>query len=494
MVRIEAWQANGKPKSLPVSCAPRVSKIKTLKTVCKDASLTWEEQVLLLRELALEWHVSTHAAARATVGVQGVRCMSKSRRYKSRRNVQAKATSSDDPIAMLDKGFSLKRALNDSGSKLGLLKYMTSAQLTKHVATGMAQHISRQIYEGLHDDEEADAGGIETEAPESRKTQKKTTRLKFRQTIDEVIGPEPSTPLEWKTQDNWVAMMEEMTTRDYNESYSQHVAKYPQFSSPESFIASKTKDGSLGRTMGAGYEREEAEALCCVNSNGIKAVLAQAAEEQSHRYASLTHAIYNALAQKAATGEVAPRCFVNLTGIASLSATDRRWADITTPDTTGFRGLTSYGTIKFFAAEPKGYDPKGLRRKVGGKWQVIEATAVCVESAAMNGKVLHSAVRKTQNGFLLPPLTLLEVIDEQDCFEYLPGKWIQQKLVIVRPTFLLPAKKLEDNAFSNTSSKFAGDRSFLQYGGTNDAVRGLAEITDDAPLTMKQEWARDDKW
>lgn len=102
-----------------------------------------------------------------------------------------------------------------------------------------------------------------------------------------------------------------------------------------------------------------------------------------------------------------------------------------------------------------------------------------------DGKVLHSAVAKTANGYVLPPLTLLEVVDEQDSFEYLPGKVINQKLIVVRPTFLLPMKRSSEEVAG--SSKFAGDRAFLHYGGTGDAVRGLAEITDEPPLTMRQE-------
>jgi hypothetical protein len=193
---------------------------------------------------------------------------------------------------------------------------------------------------------------------------------------------------------------------------------------------------------------------------------------------------------------------MNLDGKGGLSETDARWSDITEPDETGFRGLTSFASLKIYRACEKAYHPEALLRTIAGEWENLASAVVCFESSEMQegGKVLHSAVAKTSNGYLLPPLTLLEVVDvQEERFEYLPGKWIQQKLIVVRPTFLLPAKKQlgqddDEESAPAGSSKFAGDRAFLHYGNTGDAVRGLEDITDEPPLTMRQEWARNDSW
>jgi hypothetical protein len=94
---------------------------------------------------------------------------------------------------------------------------------------------------------------------------------------------------------------------------------------------------------------------------------------------------------------------------------------------------------------------------------------------------------------VLPPLTLLEVVSVHGPgeWEYLPGKRINQKLITVRPTYLLPAKK---QTADDIASKFAGDRTFLAYGSTQDAVRGTEDVTANPVLTMEQEWARNDEW
>jgi hypothetical protein len=75
---------------------------------------------------------------------------------------------------------------------------------------------------------------------------------------------------------------------------------------------------------------------------------------------------------------------------------------------------------------------------------------------------------------------------------------INQTLITVRPTYLLPALKRSDREGDENmvdgGSKFASDRTFLCYGDTQDAVRGTDDITSDPVLTMEQEFARNDKW
>ena len=91
------------------------------------------------------------------------------------------------------------------------------------------------------------------------------------------------------------------------------------------------------------------------------------------------------------------------------------------------------------------------------------------------------------------------------------AKMINQRLITVRPTYMLPMNQ-RANA-GDASPKFAGEKNFLHFGSLQDGVRGLDDITDEPVLTMEQvmmepmnlnasspfnysfqEWARDDQW
>ena len=55
-----------------------------------------------------------------------------------------------------------------------------------------------------------------------------------------------------------------------------------------------------------------------------------------------------------------------------------------------------------------------------------------------------------------------------------PAKMINQQLITVRPTFLLPAKK---SGKGEGGSKFASDCTMLKYGVGGEHVRGMGDIT-----------------
>jgi hypothetical protein len=78
---------------------------------------------------------------------------------------------------------------------------------------------------------------------------------------------------------------------------------------------------------------------------------------------------------------------------------------------------------------------------------------------------------------MLPPFTLLTVVrvEKPGEWEYLPvgggGGRINQRLIVVRPTFLTPASLSDDTGAKPT--KFASDRHFLSYGRSDATTRGL---------------------
>jgi hypothetical protein len=210
---------------------------------------------------------------------------------------------------------------------------------------------------------------------------------------------------------------------------------------------------------------------------------------------------------------VAPRCYAffhgtgERKGLHGLADADPRWLRIEEPDATGFKGMTTHGAMRLQPALEQLYSPDGIKLPgfySGGTidYRTMESTVVCFESAPSedHGRVLHSAVLGFLDNsgggdthYVLPPLTLLEVVSVQGPgeWEYMPGKCVNQTLITVRPTYLLPAKK---QSIDGVVSKFAADCTFLTYGSTQDAVRGTEDVTADPVLTMRQEWARNDEW
>ena len=88
--------------------------------------------------------------------------------------------------------------------------------------------------------------------------------------------------------------------------------------------------------------------------------------------------------------------------------------------------MTTSAPLKLSEANDEMYSPEGVKSKFSAiGYLTMNSTVVCFESSAAEegGKLLHSAVGiDVGYDFALPPLTLLEVVDEQEGpFEYMPG-------------------------------------------------------------------------
>jgi hypothetical protein len=252
--------------------------------------------------------------------------------------------------------------------------------------------------------------------------------------------------------------------------------------------------------------------------------------------------------------------FRHLKGLQKgLADADSRWDYIKVRDSHGFRGMTTHGFLKLKTIANNGKDGVGTADATRHRSSTlaidlsIASPFVCFESAPPenHGRVLHSAVAIGSTEYVLPPLTLLEVVrvvpagqfplldpatggyvdpgttvgrsskvsqrlqvqhlnqihtlTELTCIchfvlgpnhkaqrSFTGGLTIDAEVIVVRPTFLLPANKPQQ--LPGAVSRFASDRTFLQYGGGEDAVRGLDEVIADPPLTMEQEFERDDTW
>jgi hypothetical protein len=327
-----------------------------------------------------------------------------------------------------------------------------------------------------------------------------TTRSKFRQTLAQLIGSPPN-PSERTWRDDFDPAMQEGMA-----SLGTDIKDFPHRASPELFREKHVRNGVHQQKLAIGFSEDEASCLEAITSKPIGLALGKALEEGSSRYAALTYTAYNTIATHAASGKVAPKCYIHLRGLGTgLADMDERWLHIETPDQTGFRGMTIYTPLALRKAVEFKYDAAGL--KAHGGQTVVDSPVICFESAELEESMFHSLVYtgannihgskdsgpSTNNAFyVLPPLTLVEVVDVQEgSFEYLPGLFVNQKLITVRPTYLIATKT---TAASLGLSKFACDYNFLHFGNTECMVRGIADITNRPVLTMEQEFSRNDSW
>jgi hypothetical protein len=330
---------------------------------------------------------------------------------------------------------------------------------------------------------------------------RESTRSKFLQTLEQVVGLEPpQEPSEWKDEQKWIELLTEGSHLAYNTTFEEMCKRLSNCASAELFFPYFVKNGQRQMALNAGYSSNEAECLELLTSCAVRAAVGKAAKEGSSRYASVTHDIYNVIAKHVAGNEVAPKCYRHLTGYGGLALEDPVWKKIDQPDASGWMGMTCFAPLLLYPPKEEFYSPEGIGVMAGGTLsglQVMNSTVVAFDFMAPEGQALHSALFSGAEGihetYILPPLTSLEVVNIQDSFEYLPGKMINQKLVTVRPTFLLPAKKVHGQ-HGNQGSRFADDHSFLSFGTSEDAVRGMEDVTEKPVLTMEQEWARNDQW
>jgi hypothetical protein len=331
------------------------------------------------------------------------------------------------------------------------------------------------------------------------------TRMNWRQDLSDIIGPRP-VDRSWRD-DFLFAMQQGMHLLGENPQ------DHPHRNSVEDFQALHDKLGWYKSKVEAGFTEEEALCLQSMFTSPIIAAIGKAVKEYSSAHAAITHEGYSHIAKKAyeehKAGIVAPRCFALLHGRGSgqgLADKDPRWMTLAEmrPDKKGFVGMTSFAPM-FLGGPPRErhYSPQGLHQKRKKKMEVVDSDVVCFESAAAEegGRVLHSAVRCEGKGekaaYILPPQTLLAVVSvNEGPFEFMEGKWVNQRLITVRPTFMLPIELRDGLGLADDSvlSKFAVDHTLLQYGNARSAIANIDDITRELTLTMEEEWLRNDTW
>ena len=103
--------------------------------------------------------------------------------------------------------------------------------------------------------------------------------------------------------------------------------------------------------------------------------------------------------------------------------------------------MTSFAPMMLSGIDEGEHSPDGLQYKFSGQYYTSDCDVVCFESAPaeQGGKVLHTAVHTMGAQYALPPLTLLTVVkvEEPNTWAFLPGKRINQRLITVRPTYVV---------------------------------------------------------
>jgi hypothetical protein len=364
------------------------------------------------------------------------------------------------------------------------LSTMTQAQVFELV-NGVTAAIAATVSGAVGSDVVAgDDGAARTDLLTS------SSRGKYRQTLDDKIGPPGTTS--WR--DNVKPAMDAGMAAaglDYKD--------FPYRETLEKMMAHPPCQKNSRHFVQAGFAADEAEVLQCMQVAPIASEIGAALMHGSPKYSALTHAGYGALARVASAGAVAPKCYHFVTDMydtgvgLGLGDRDRRWLDILTPDANGFQGFTSYAPLKMSLAASCLYAPDGLKPLYTTNDRADGATCsdvICFESRPADGDVLRSAVDVGGKSFMLPPFTLLTVVrvEQPGTWEYLPGKTMNQRLITVHANFLTPGGR-----GTTGHEKFACNHNFLRYGTADDMQRGA--LTMEAPvLTMEQEWARNHKW
>jgi hypothetical protein len=201
----------------------------------------------------------------------------------------------------------------------------------------------------------------------------------------------------------------------------------------------QSRQNSIQVAEGIGWSNEEAILTeACYNQysgNAIGCAIAQS----SNRYASLTHAAYNALARKAEQAEITPRCY---RGLLNLSRRDKTWSSSSLSQGSVIR---INGPTVATLVDEHHYSNDGMKVWQGGQYVVEDSDVVCFLGAAPDDAGLHSGVKVGPKDFMFPPLTEFKVVRIAESFEMLPGKTVNRRLIVVMPTFHLPIRPAESS-------------------------------------------------
>ena len=203
-----------------------------------------------------------------------------------------------------------------------------------------------------------------------------------------------------------------------------------------------------------GWPRADAEAYTLIASC-VGAPLAAAVRERSDRYAASTHAVCDALAQRARqVTEAAPPVYWNLTGKFGLATDDPAFAALAQPGASAGLGLVTNGVAKgdkpnlnnfptqficlkgrYPVTYAEGYHTR-VQTGTEVTYELQKGDVVCFRSAPADADGYHSLIQTKEDRYELPPLATVTLERVQP-----PGEWevcgqrVRQRLLTMSVSF-----------------------------------------------------------
>ena len=353
----------------------------------------------------------------------------------------------------------------------------------------------------------------------------RSTRSGYLHTLEDLIGPAPSDRTwrdEWVTLNletakarGWPAPTAEALIGEGSRSIQSKLGNYPDQ------VQFKTERG---------WSQEDAEVHTALS--GVCGVsLCRSIEEHSKRYAASVHAVNAALVNAAqldlnlhetvynfvrvdktrglAAGSSMP------TGGLAIEVSDK-FETIDKPDANGFRGFTCPGEVPAFGGDQAatvfhtdGMPPRYHRFQNGQRFceDVEGVDVVAFVPKVPDAEYLHQLIETNCGGFRAPPNTLITFL--RYCG---PGEWEASNGVrprcgcfFVTVTFrrqsAAPPPLQSPTATQGTVARIGrgtprmlANAPTLAYADRTTYARGLREIEAPTPLTLAQEWQRDERW
>jgi hypothetical protein len=367
-----------------------------------------------------------------------------------------------------------------------------------------------------------------------------STRSGFLLTLSELVGNKPSDRT-WHAE--WVALnLETARVRGFP---VQDVAEYSGEGKYSYSTKLRTYDHQVQFARSHGASLDDAEASVALG--GVcSSIIADSVRNRSARYAASAHALYTSVCNAAqrdrmravktvadtGTGRVTPvtyKTFQTIHGQGGLVTVDQRFATLATPDGSGFRGFTCPGEIHsfgnddgfldgMFPADGKPACFRVMNHGVGGWLDLREVGAPNADVVAFVNRPpdesgFHDGGRiSSAFSYHVPINSLVSLLRFRPA-----GTWVAPNGVRpacgcyeVSVTYHPPAsgatqqeaqqprkrlsKRPSRRAVRNGGSRLLADAQTLSYANRSTYARGLVELEQPTPLTLEQEWQRDDRW
>ena len=380
-------------------------------------------------------------------------------------------------------------------------------------------------------------------------------------TLQDRIGPQPATP--WV--EHWTDMRQEhcqllmlndelmeQTADDVATEFQQQIDEmvsngWKTADARTYMVLYRGGNAAIARALAA--RKDDYAAATYALSGAIFAGAEQVRHQWIHKHGESTLA--EGCSPSLLEPPIHPPIYRNLRGEFSLSTFDQAWENITTPDRTNFRGVTSSAVVTGYirptfkgrskrdagggtmmidvrpkrvttvstagtgsscrtsrkddddvdaseprvsaSGAPRTMDVGALKHQASSVKHGAKGPIVRFDSKAPDAHGWHAAVTTCENEGTFPPNTLFTYKGEMDAgtWEAPDGSRPDQPLIIVSATYRPPRLRA---APGETSQKWSPSAVTLRYADRKAYVEGIDDIIASPALTMEQEFSRDMEW